>query len=583
MKRLLPYFVCFVISLLAISQSADFTTSISTNTTPNLNCGGTVVGFTIDDLTGITSYQWNFDNGSAIISGSIPGDSPDGSAASTFINAGTYDVTLTVNGSISTTQTITIAANPEPSFNIPTTEACLESGSAMLSFTYTGTVPTGGAAITTYTWNFGDGTGDFDTGGNATHTYTEAGTYDIFLQVTDANGCTANYFEIQAVTVHSEPTAAFSFTPPTSCDFPLSIDFTDASTVSDNSIAFWSWEVVEQGSPTVVASSTLQNPTLSFSSAGIYDVTLTVTTSPGGCTDVITQTVNLEKFTPDFTQDVTSVCAVSESVTFTYNDAGTPTAFAWDFGDGNTSTLEDPTHTYTDPAGGTYDVSLTVTFDNGCEETEQKLNTVTVFPILESVITADQENSCQDYTVNFTGTSGATLYEWDFDTDGTYDEIGTSNMASNAYAGEGTYTATLRTTTADGCVETNTTTIEIDYPEPTFVVDSGEEGCVGVVANFDASSSTNSFPTGNNTITNYAWDFGDGNSSPTNASATVSHNYTATGVYDVILTITTADGCTASITQVGAVERGAAPMSLITANTNVCVETNITFTNVSTA
>ncbi|MEO9869146.1 PKD domain-containing protein [Ekhidna sp.] len=592
-KSLLTCILAFLLVFFGFSQSADFTTSLAGNPTPNLNCGGTVVGFTIDDLTGITSYDWDFGNGTPNAFGDIPTDSPDGSTASTYITPGDYTVTLTINGSILTSQVITIAAKPEPEFTVDQTEACLESGMVDFSFTYTGSVPTGGVAIDTWIWNFGDGTGDLmltaggGSDGDVTHTYTANGTYDIFLQVIDVNGCTQNYFEIQAVTVHAEPTAAFSFTPPTICDFPISIDFTDASTVADNSIAFWEWEAVEQSAPgVVVASSTLQNPTLVFSAAGTYDVMLTVTTSPGACEDVITQTISLEDNTTSFTQDVTSLCAVSEAVSFTNisidGNGGLPAVFAWDFGDGNTSTLEDPTHIYTDPAGGTYDVSLTVTFSNGCEETELVPNAVMVFPILETVITADQANSCQDYEVTFTGTPGATLYEWDFLNDGGFDESGTSNTASFTYAGEGTYTALLRTTTADGCLETATTTVEIAFPVPDFVVTTGEEGCIGVLAEFDASTSTNSFPTGNAAITNYAWNFGDGNTSPTNATSTVSHNYTAVGIYDVILTITTADGCTATTTVLEAVERGDMPTAIITADPDECVETTTTFINAST-
>ena len=576
------------------SRDASFGTSLSSNPVPNLSCGGTVVGFTINTIPPDgTIYEWSFGNSAPNITGTIS-STDDGSVASTYITAQDYTVTLTLDGTSSTMQVITIAANPEPEFTIPISSRCLESGSANFDFTYTGTVPTGGAAIETWIWNFGDGTGDVillasgGADGNVSHTYTTAGIYDIFLQVTDANGCSANYFEVQAVTIHVEPTAAFSSSIPTSCDFPLSIDFTDASTVADNSIAFWEWEAVEQGAPgVVVASSTLQNPTLSFPSAGTYDVSLAVTTSPGGCEDIITQTVSLEDNTVSFNRNVTSLCAVSESVSFTNTsvdgNGGSPTAFSWDFGDGNTSTLENPTHTYTDPVGGTYDISLTVTFSNGCQKTELITNAVTVFPILETTITADQPNSCQDYTVVFTGTTGATLYEWDFDTDGTYDEMGISNTASNAYSGEGTYTATLRTTTADGCIETNSTTIEIDYPDPTFTVTSGEEGCVGVTANFDASTSTNAFPTGTAAITNYAWDFGDGNSSLVNATATTTHNYGAIGLYDVTLTITTTDGCTASTTISEAVERGDTPIASILATPNECVETATTFTNASTA
>ena len=160
MRTLPSILVLLVSSIVGLGQDANFSTSLAGNAIPNLNCGGTIVGFTIDTppVNG-TTYEWDFGNGASNISGTISGGD-DGSVASTYINAQSYTVTLTLNGVSSESETITIAANPEPSFSIDKTEACLESGSAMFSFTYTGSVPTGGAAIETWIWNFGDGSGD---------------------------------------------------------------------------------------------------------------------------------------------------------------------------------------------------------------------------------------------------------------------------------------------------------------------------------------------------------------------------------------------------------------------------------------
>jgi PKD repeat protein len=162
---------------------------------------------------------------------------------------------------------------------------------------------------------------------------------------------------------NSDPVAAFTFT----CD-QLACTFTDGSSDPDGAtdLESWAWDFGGEGT------SADQSPTFTFSAEGAYDVTLTVTDA-AGATNAVTQEVTVSN-TPNVapTADFDFVCN-AEVCTFT--DASTDTdgtiaSYAWDFGDTETSTEENPEHTY---AGVTeltnFDVTLTVTDDDGATGT----------------------------------------------------------------------------------------------------------------------------------------------------------------------------------------------------------------------
>ena len=262
----------------------------------------------------------------------------------------------------------------QPTGSAPTAafSASPSSGQGPLTVTFTD-ASTGN--ITARAWDFGDSS--TSTLPQPSHTYATAGTYTVGLTVTGADGSNTatktGYITVTAPPV-AKPVAAVSATP-TSGPAPLAVTFTDAST---GSITTWAWNFGDG------STSTLRQPAHIYATAGTYTVKLTVT-GPGGssaATKTITVTAPpVAKPVADFSATPTSG-RLPLKVAFTDTSTGNITTRAWDFGNGSTSTLRQPTHTYT--TAGTYTVKLTVTGPGG-SNTATKTGYITVSPALVEV------------------------------------------------------------------------------------------------------------------------------------------------------------------------------------------------------
>jgi PKD repeat protein len=241
--------------------------------------------------------------------------------------------------------------------------------------------------ISGWSWDFGDG--NSSTEQNPSHTYSEAGTYTVSLTVTGDGGTdTETKTDYITVTIPA-PVAAFTSNKTTG-DAPLEIDFTDNSS---GDISGWSWDFGDGNT------STEQNPSHTYSEAGTYTVSLTVTGDGGPDTETKTEyiTVTVPPPDADFIADTTSGY-LQLTVNFTDSSTGHISSWLWDFGDEQTSTEQNPTHTYTD--AGTYTVSLTVTGDGGTD-TETKTDYITVADPT-SITTSGTESILEIYPNPFT-------------------------------------------------------------------------------------------------------------------------------------------------------------------------------------
>jgi len=256
----------------------------------------------------------------------------------------------------SSTPTVSITATPVPP---PVAEFNANPlvGTVPLPVTFTDT-STGSPS--TWNWIFGDmGAGNTSTVQNPSHMYTTAGTYSVNLTVTNAGG-SKTLIKTNYITVTPPvPVANFTGTPTTG-PAPLSVSFTDTSTGSPSS---WIWMFGDMGAGNT---STLQNPIHTYMSAGTYSVNLTVTNAGGS--NALIKTNYITVVTPpvaNFTGTPLSGPAPL-LVVFTDTSTGSPMDWNWTFGDigaGNTSAVQNPSHTYT--TAGTYSVNLTVTNAGG--------------------------------------------------------------------------------------------------------------------------------------------------------------------------------------------------------------------------
>lgn len=206
---------------------------------------------------------------------------------------------------------------------------------------------------TQWIWDFGDGASS--TIQNATHTYTTPGTYLVKLSASNQSGTSQS--PPLTVVVNSTGLAPVpSFTMDvTEGKAPLTVNFTDTST---NNPTSWLWTFGD--GPTSTSSE--QNPSHTYIiTPGNFSVRLTAQNAYGSDTKLFNYIVTYAlKPTVDFIANKTSgICPFT--VQFNATSSAPIATYAWDFGDGNTSTEKDPMHTYTNI--GKYTVTLTVTAD----------------------------------------------------------------------------------------------------------------------------------------------------------------------------------------------------------------------------
>jgi gliding motility-associated-like protein len=380
---------------------------------------------------------------------------------------------------------------------------------------------TNGSTIDAWEWNFGDGT-VVSNQQSLTHTFGAAGTYDVQL-VTSVMGCSDTL--IQQVVVQDDPVP--SFTAPAVCQ-GTATQFTNTSTIASGTITGYEWDYTSNG----IVNSTNTNTSHGFPQAGTYDVTLTATTS-NGCSNSVTQQVVVNSvpvvaFTPE------EVCqgATTEFEDLSSVVNGTITDWFWDFGDGGaTSNLQNPTYTY--PNSGSYNVSLTVTSDQGCISTGTQLIDVYAVPTANFTVV----NACDGQAVVFTNASadngGSNVsFDWDYTNDGTVDFTGTTT--SHIYPAPGAYTASLTVTNSNGCSDNIVLPLDV-FASPTASF-TGENICAGGDVQFTNTSSVQI-----GTITGYNWDFANGLFSTQQSPSSV---YANEGIYQVALTVTSSNGCT---------------------------------------
>jgi gliding motility-associated-like protein len=455
--------------------------------------------------SGPITYQWDFGDG---------GTSTATAPSHTYNSTGSYTVTVIAtdaNGCKDTSvynnyiNVTTLNAD----FTAPDS-ACMFNA---VSFTNTST------AHQSRTWYFGDG--GTSTTASPSYTYNTSGTFNVMLVI--VNGpCTDTV--IKPIVILPQPPSSFTINPGIACPPPSVIQFN--STAPPGSTYQWDF-----GGGT----STLPNPQYTYTTTGIKQITLVVT-SPFGCKDTISQTDTIYNNILTILPSVDSGCAPLE-VSFAVSSIttvpfGIPmtypspiVSYSWVFGDGNTSNAATPTNIYQNP--GIYTCTVTVTTANGCTFTDTHEIRVGVVPV--AGFTVQPTHVCYIDPSYFTNTStNATGYLWIFG-DGTT-LIGDLNP-THYWDIPGFFTPIL-VAYNNGCPDT------FVYPG-IITVDSPK-----AIMNFTYLCNPRTsieFENLSMGATWFQWDFGDNTTSTAN---TVIHNYPGVGSYLCqLFTYNAASGC----------------------------------------
>ncbi|MCH7534355.1 MAG: PKD domain-containing protein, partial [Bacteroidetes bacterium] len=231
---------------------------------------------------------------------------------------------------------------------------------------------------------------------------------------------------------------------------------------------------------------------------------------------------------PNFKINTSSGCSPL-TVNFT-NLSSNSTKWFWNFGDGSTSSSFNPTHVFAQD--GHYDITLATQNSFGCVDTITYATMINVFNAELNVGTGDTSNGCMPLQVDFSNnTVGKNKWFWDFG-DGT---TSTSSSPTHIYTTPGTHTVSLATETAFGCYVNidNYATYIVEDAQPNFGV--AQYDCQDFVIQFYDSTSN---------AGTWFWDFGDGTYSNQQNPL---HLFPGASVFDVQLTIHSANGCTESM------------------------------------
>lgn len=420
-----------------------------------------------------------------------------------------YTVTVTDTNNCTANDDVTVTVFPRPQANFSVTASCFNNPNHFTDLS-------SGGNIIHWNWSFGDGT--IDSVQHPSHTYNTSGTFIATLIVTTAEGCNDTF----ALPVNVYPLPAISFSSTTVCVGNPTC-FTDMTTIASGNITTWSWNFDDPNSgPNNISNA--QHPCHVFTAIGTYNVLLTVTSNFGCQSATILPATVLPPPVAAFS--ASSVCLNSPTV-FTDGSVGA-TQWFWQFGDGYTSTQQNPFHTYL--GYGNYIVTLIVSSSLNCADT--LMDTVTVNPIPVVNFTSDTVcvgDTTSFFDLSFIPSGSISQWIWNFG-DG---NISFVQNPLYVFSSAGSHTVTLTAVSNNGCTVTVPKTALV-YPLPVADFSSSPPPVgllIDVVEFTDLSSGS---------VIQWFWDFGDGN---TSSQQHPSHLYSDTGIYIVTLVVISDKGC----------------------------------------
>ncbi|MFC2104977.1 PKD domain-containing protein, partial [Bacteroidota bacterium] len=408
----------------------------------------------------------------------------------------------------------------------------------------------GANEASSFLWTFGDGANSNTTNVNVPHPYdnTTAGDniYNFSIHAESVYGCyddTANqitlYKALANYTIDSDEGCA-----------PLNVNITNTSVGSN--IGTWLWDYDDGATDGNENPGTHLHVYNNATGATLLrDLSLTVThNTQAWCTTNRTEQIDVySEIDVTYTTNPAAF-PICDSVDVAFNSTINPviagTLYEWDFGDGTSASIADPTHNYRNQGNAnqvTYNVQVDIETPDGCADLAT--GTVDVNPYVRAFFTIDESSGCSPHSITVTPTNypGIDEYRWDFDGDATNDIVATNNAQQNFtfpgnYTGADiTYDVTLEVADPTGsCTDTYIIPVTV-YSETT--ADFNPQGSI------DCNEYTLTFDNVSFNSVDWQWDFDDLTSS---SDFEPTHTFINTGAADktfnVNLAVTSNRGCT---------------------------------------
>jgi gliding motility-associated-like protein len=549
-------------------------------------CSGTPVVFTPNVTgNGPYTYDWAFGDGDS---------STDQNPSHEYVAEGcgfsTFSATLTVtdaNGcTASISKTISVEQKPNMSFEdldaqfSPPFDNCGNNTSDPEYTVNVGNTSPSDSCIVSYDIDWGDGTTETNVTFPLSHTYLELGSFNMVVTGYSDTGCVNT--ETILIKNSSNPVGAIEIPgntvnlclPVSPIDFAIGswginppdtvyyVNYGDGTQVTYTQTQLEASTYYNASNPAASQNYPIPHTyTESNCPSPNYTVFLSIVTSCGQTDLTAGPIIILSK--PDVDFEFESPACVDVPVQFTnlttggYNqNCTTNSLYYWDFGDGNTSTDENPSHTYT--AAGTYDITLYA--ENFCGETDEIIKTICVEPELVADFTLDDNNGCAPFIVAATNTTDTsmtcsaetylweiaytpefcgTTESWSF-TNGTDEN---SESPSFQFDNAGIYTITLTATNACGS-STISEIVEVKQP-PTATLNPVTDSCG--TASVNPVATVVSCAPASETVT-YSWSFPGGVPATSNTLNPGTIAYNAIGNYTITFSVTNSCGTT-TVTQ----------------------------------
>lgn len=482
----------------------------------------------------LENNQVNYYDLSTVSSGSLSrtwtlGDATtknDSNFSYQYSDTGTFIIKLVINSDLGCSDSLSkqlyINANPAADFIINEDSQCL-SGNQFI-FTNTSSINHGNLAST---WQFGDG---YSAGlSSPSHSYALDSNYSVQLIVRSDSFCYDT--ALQSVVVHPMPVAGFHLDTNSLCLYANTFNATDTSSIKSGTLSnVWHFGDGD--------SATTNNASHSYLNDGTYYFRLQVESS-FGCVDTLRKSLNVRAMPqPGWTINDSTQCLSDNSFVLTDTsiiNSGSFTQF-WTFGDGDTSSLANPTKTYS--SEGTYSVQLLLESNFGCKDSLSRDHIV--YPQPEASFSVNDTNQClRNNSFVFSNlssiSSGTMTYGWEF---GDGDSV-VQTAPTHSYTTHGVYSIRLYAESNFGCLDSAFLSTEV-FPQPKAIIGITDSTICYRDHVFDyADSSELAYG-----LYSRQWDFGDGS---TDTNKFTQNTYASHGVYNTELLVVSEEGCRDSV------------------------------------